>query len=261
MLANTVRVSTFRGQTVVLSKHPPKHLGAKRLVMKDYTTDLGDPPANVDYLSGMPDALSVMLNDSLGDCTCAGLGHAIQVFTANNGNMITVPDAAVLKAYKDFCGYNGTPSTDNGGVETDVLKGACSEGIGGYKFDAFVSLQPENDNHIKWGVDLCGVVYIGLNLPLSAQGQSVWEVDLSQGAASRPGSWGGHCVIVASFDADGITCITWGIKVKMTWRFWFTYCDESYAILAQSLWAPKGTTPGKFPYAQVVADAQALAAA
>ena len=33
------------------------------------------PPASIDHSKGMPGAFGMMLNDQLGDCTCAALDH------------------------------------------------------------------------------------------------------------------------------------------------------------------------------------------
>jgi hypothetical protein len=54
---------------------------------------LAPPPAWVDYTKGMPAKLGMMLNDTLGDCTCAAVYHAIQVWTHNaRKKMVTWPD-------------------------------------------------------------------------------------------------------------------------------------------------------------------------
>ena len=54
-------------------------------------------PASCDYTSEMPASLGMMLNDSLGDCTAAAVGHAQQVWTFNAGaQMITPPDAVMV---------------------------------------------------------------------------------------------------------------------------------------------------------------------
>src|SRR5271154_6174887 len=67
------------------------------------------PPSSVDYTKGMPANLGVMLNDTLGDCTCAAFYHALQVWTFNvtKGKAIdTEPDIDVKKLYELACGYN-----------------------------------------------------------------------------------------------------------------------------------------------------------
>ncbi len=67
---------------------------------------LPPPPAAVDYTKGMPTDLGMMLNDSLGDCTCAAYYHARQVWTFNTGKMVTEPDGDVEDLYVKACGYD-----------------------------------------------------------------------------------------------------------------------------------------------------------
>ena len=69
---------------------------------------LPPPPAQVDYTKGMPTNLGMMLNNTLGDCTCAAVYHAIQVWTFNatkGKSMETEPDSDVEKLYELACGY------------------------------------------------------------------------------------------------------------------------------------------------------------
>ncbi len=84
------------------------------------------PPPSVDFTKGMPDNLGMMLNDTLGDCTCAAVYHAIQVWTfnASKGKSIdTEPDSDVKRLYELACGYNpNTPGEGPGGNEQRVLK-------------------------------------------------------------------------------------------------------------------------------------------
>ena len=41
---------------------------------------LPPPPAQVDYTKSMPKTLGMMMNDTLGDCTCAAFYHALKLF-------------------------------------------------------------------------------------------------------------------------------------------------------------------------------------
>ena len=36
---------------------------------------------------------------------------------------------------------------------------------------------------------------------------------------------------VTGYTALGPTCVTWGRKQRMSWRFFGKYCDEAYAII------------------------------
>src|SRR5579862_7669629 len=62
------------------------------------------PPAH-DWSTGMPSDLGMMMNDTLGDCTCAAVYHARQVWTANTGGIVTEPDSDVEMLYEKACGY------------------------------------------------------------------------------------------------------------------------------------------------------------
>ena len=99
------------------------------------------------------------------------------------------------------------------------------------------------------------MLYIGINLPLSAQCQTVW--DAVSGPSGEPGSWGGHCVIVSKYDEKSLTCVTWGAAKKMTNAFWDKYVDEAYAILGVDWVGAKGSPDG-FNLDQLRADLQLI---
>jgi hypothetical protein len=42
---------------------------------------------------------------------------------------------------------------------------------------------------------------------------------------------GGHGVYLCGYDEDGLTCMTWGKKQRMTWDFWDARIDEAYGIV------------------------------
>ena len=224
-----------------LGKHIPR-LDSRTLRLAKYMKDLPPPPDAVDYTKGIT-SWGMMLNDELGDCTCAGIGHALQVVTLCNGAEVTLPDSDILKAYEDVGGYRpGDPSSDNGAVEIDVLNYCRTNGIGGRKILAYADPDPQNVTHCKQAVTLFGGLYIGLALPLTAQTQTLWDVAKTSifgkikrmfGASdpTQPNSWGGHAVFVPGYNHIGPVCITWGELKQMTWAFWFKYCDEAHAIL------------------------------
>ena len=60
---------------------------------------LAPAPPSCDYTTALPADLGMMGNNALGDCTCAALGHALQVWTANaNPPIDTEPDADWITA-------------------------------------------------------------------------------------------------------------------------------------------------------------------
>lgn len=248
------------GRVLLLGKGSPVG-DERRLMFARYLPAGIEPKGANDWTKGQT-SFGMMLNNALGDCTCAGVGHSPQIWTLNvYGTMCTILDANVEHIYEKWCGYvPGDPSTDQGGVEPVVLNKWRANGFFGHDLLAYCDPDPQNQEHVEIAVDLFGVVYIGLGLPITAQSQvgGVWDVvgDPNTDPNSAPYSWGGHCVIIVGYDADGLTCITWGALQKMTWRFWDAYCDESHALLGRD-WVEKNIAPSGFNYKQLLAD-QAL---
>lgn len=228
---------------------------------------LTPPPPSVDYTQGLPANLGIMLNDTLGDCTCAAVYHAIQVWTYNaSKNLLTEPDLDVKKLYVLACGYNPrVPGEGPGGNEQTVLTYLLNHGApigpGGlqrHKIAAFVEVDPRNLDDVKRTISDCGVAYIGFNVPTSLNlpdgvPPQVWDYD-----PTKAKTIGGHAVILAGYDANGATVISWGQKYTMTWSFFSHFVDEIYAI-ADSEWvASTGKTPGGLSLDELEVQMQAL---
>src|SRR5215469_7613863 len=111
---------------------------SRTLMLGKYlTAKLPKPPAKADWTKGIT-SWGMMKNDTLGDCTIAGVAHAIQVWTANTGSIQTTPDSTVVEYYEKWDGYvAGDPSTDRGGIELDVLNDWKKNGFNGHKLAAF----------------------------------------------------------------------------------------------------------------------------
>ncbi|HVC09909.1 MAG TPA: hypothetical protein VNH15_08230 [Elusimicrobiota bacterium] len=247
-------------------------LGRKRWVpdprtlhFKKYAKDVPSAPGQADF-TGPVTKLGMMLNDKIGDCAVAAPGHAVQVWTANAGKEKTIPDSAILKVYEapSVGNYNpNDPNSDQGANIIDVLKYWRKNGIGGDKLGAFLFVSPTNLEMFKKAVWLFGGGDLGINLPISAQkqvAQGLWDVP-PEGTTGdgAPGSWGGHSVAVAGFDSQGVTIVTWGQFLKMTWAFFQAYCEESWAIVSKDFLNGKGVTPNNgFDWATLTADLKAL---
>ena len=198
------------------------------------------PPASVDWTKGQT-KWGMMLNDTLGDCTCAAAFHARQVWTANTGAEDSPPDADVLQLYEQACGYiPSDPSTDQGGNEQDVLKFLMNKGYPdiGDKLAAFFEVDPRNTADIKTVINECGVCYIGFDVPenIDETPGALWKLDMSANIE------GGHAVVLVGYDSDTVTLISWGALYKMTWEFFQYYTDEAYAIISPN-WTADGKTP------------------
>jgi hypothetical protein len=120
-------------------------------------------------------------------------------------------------------------------------------------------VEPGNHLHVRQASTLFGGIYIGLELPVTAQDQDVWAVPAGGAKGpGAPGSWGGHAVNVVGYDAHGLTVITWGAKKRMTWAFWDAYCEEAYALLSRDFIRASGKAPSGFSLAQLQKDLAAL---
>lgn len=197
-----------------------------------------------------------MLNDQLGDCTIAGLGHAVQVWTANTGTEQTVADADILAAYEKWDGYNPSdPSTDQGGIELDVLTDFKRDGMAGHKLMAFADVRVSSFANVKQAINLFGGLYIGMQVPnfIMQDIPAVWDVVADDGGID-----GGHCVYVVGYDVSGVSFISWGSLYKMTWAYWQKYVDEAHALLSADFIAATGLDPQGFNLAQLQADLQEI---
>jgi len=191
-------------------------------------------PASCDYTRGITN-WGMMLNDQLGCCTIAAVGHAVQVWTANASQEVTVPDSAILSYYEQWDGYNPqNPSSDQGGVELDVLNDWRQQGFAGHSLDAYVAIelgtggsglgardsgqgealpppaltpatQPPISSQVALAIWLFGGAYIGVQLPIRAQKQKVWDVPQNPGPDDEPGSWGGHAIFLVGYDFNAGT--------------------------------------------------------
>ena len=228
---------------------------------------LAPPPPSANYVANMPANFGMMLNDQLGDCTCAAVYHARQVWTFNATKQeATEPDSDVLRLYEQACGYNPkNPASDQGGNEQHVLqfllrKGAPTgpDGKSQDKIVAFVEVDPRNIDDVKRTINDCGLAYIGFNvpqniMPTGGDPPAVWTVDQSNAKIL-----GGHAVVLPGYDSKGATVISWGQLYTMTWDFFSTYVDEVYAI-ADNAWVDAtGKTPAGMTIAELQAQMQGL---
>lgn len=222
---------------------------------KYLTPDLPPPPDTL----APPEVSNWMmfLNDQVGDCTIAAAAHLIMAWTkVSKGTAQVLPDSVVISSYSAVSGYDPkTGSNDDGAVEDNVLKFWAKSGLGGDKLGAWVDTDLGDIQQVKVCSYLFHGLYIGVALPLSAQGKSEWKVPwygtLGNG---KPGSWGGHAVCVVGYNSTGPIVVTWGQLLQMSWSFWRTYCDESHAIISQDYLLGSNKTPEGLDWASLSED-------
>lgn len=217
----------------------------------DYAARLPDPPPSAAWSEKVGD-FGAMLNTEIGDCTCAAAGHAIQVWTAANGKEVVPSDQDVLAMYEATGGYvPGDPSTDNGCVVLDVLNYWRSHGLAGHKLEGYARIRGGNQRAVRQAIAMFGGVYLGVDLPVAWQRADKWDV--GRGRDYTPNSWGGHAIIASGYSPDGITVITWGERMAMTWPALERYASEIYVLLDND-WADSDRAPNGFDFDQLSKD-------
>ena len=192
---------------------PERRVGAETCLL---------PPARVDYTGGLAD-WGMMLNNRLSCCTIAAVAHAVETWTVNAGARVGFCDEAIRLYYEKWDGYDpADPHSDQGGVELDVLKQWRHDPFAGHGLEAFAEVGTGDSGlgarEVQTAIWLFGGLYVGLELPLSAQTQDVWHTrsevrgpksdaqNRELGIGSResgpdaPGSWGGHAVYIVGYD-------------------------------------------------------------
>lgn len=198
-------------------------------------------------------------NDAYGDCTCASIGHGVQLLSAmaGAGNTVTPTDAQVLQVYYDE-NNNGQPFAagspqDQGADILSVITDWKTKGLGTPPVSpyAFVEVDTSNIDEVKVAISLFGGLDTGVNLPLASQGQPAWNTIYNPANANTwSGTWGGHSIWVVKFDATGLWVVSWGELIFVTWEFWNCYFDEAYAVLPTD-WQVR---PDGFDFTQLEAD-------
>ena len=175
-------------------------------------------------------AWGMFLNDRLGDCTCAAIGHALQAQAANTGKPLAIAGADIIRLYQDVGNYDPKrPETDQGAEMLDVLTEMRAVGLCGHRFGAFVALEPSNRDHMEAALNLTGWTYVGADLPLATLDQTVWDVGF--GPRYVPNSRGPHAMAKLAYDREFDIYVTWaGLKVA-TRRWSERYTTEAWACI------------------------------
>jgi hypothetical protein len=241
-----------------LAPHPEET--HPRVHLKDHRSASPAPvalPINW-YSKVAQSAWGMLLNDSLGDCTAAGVLHMFQSMTTYAGDPITPTNAEALALYERFGYVPGDPSTDQGANEQDVLQNITKDPIAGEEVSLFAQVDVSNHEEVESALATFGPLYLGIECPESMQDQfGAGEViDYVPGSPIE----GGHCIVLVGVDADYLYVVTWGSCVKMTWKFWEHYCDEAWAVVSKAWLEKNGNTPSGFNLSSLQAAFKALPA-
>jgi len=235
-------------------KHPPRN-DYRTLLFKNYVMKgLAAPPATYNVLTdvykelkiGQPDPSKLFPmdgNDTLGDCTCAGLAHAITTYNGLVGKQNIMAKAAVVKLYRSLTG-----GPDTGLNELDVLNYWRKTQVDGTQILAYVKIDPKNHAHVQQAIQLFGGVYLGFQCQENCQQEFAAKQPWTPGPLTQDG----HAVYAVGYDANTVTVLTWGSTQQGTWAWWDECVDEAYAILPPQAKDPQ-FCPG-FNVTQLQAD-------
>lgn len=211
------------------------------------------------------------LNDQIGDCTVAGMFHAVSSMTAysrQTSGGVTFTDDEATRVYSAVSGYDpATGANDNGAQLQDVCRfmvktGATDTSGKVHKLAAWAEVENfTNLRLLKRVLYAFGTVYLAIDCPDSAlqqfQDGQAWSV--------VPGAQfaGGHCIVMQysaayapNIGADE-TVITWGAKQKMTMAFAKQYIVEAVAVVSEDdVNVQSGRNPAGLALQQMIADCQ-----
>jgi hypothetical protein len=222
------------------------------------------PPASRDYTGKCSTALAnILANDTLGDCTCAGALHILEVITSQAGASVVFQASDAVALYSHWCGYvPGNPATDQGGDIPAILAMWCAGGIDGKGTHAIAGslvVDPANQQEVMHAIDTFGVLYLGGEL------EDAWTQ-----IASNGGTWAdvgpqdpndGHCIVAVGYDAvKGVMFDSWGFLMWMPWPSFAKFCavvdgGDCFVILTKE-WVSAATheSPDGIDFQQLVAD-------
>lgn len=208
------------------------------------------PPAAIDR-GAVPFAPGLYENDTLPDCTAAGLANAAGMVAALNGFSLAIDPARVPAFYAGCVGCAPTDAAmaaTDGAVMLDVLTRQAVEGfdVGPQLLAGLFGTLPLRRTAMANAIATLGHLYLGLTLrERDMELPAVWEVvaGVDDGAIV-----GGHCVVLWDYaglaDADTVRVATWGGWQPATWAWLAARTDEAHALFWRQLGAAAGQDIG-----------------
>lgn len=202
--------------------------------------------------------------DGCGDCTVAEAAHAFTALGVYAGKPeVLFDDSEVINVYSAISGFNPeTGENDNGCQMQDVLAYLYSTGMTDlngktHKVIAYAALgNPSDILLLSEVLKTFGYVYLGVNLPQSAEnqfGNQPWQY--------VPGSpiLGGHCIGLHRREPYGsrvgvFQMASWGALQPATISFIKNYTEEAWAVVTPDWIEANGSTMDGVSLAQLEAD-------
>lgn len=218
--------------------------------------------ADVDRASEVP-SWPVYLNDQLGDCTIAAIGHMYGAWSQyGSGSEALFDDATIQEVYSRVGGYDpDDPSTDQGCVMSQVLADQKATGITDtagkvHKVLGYAAFgNPADATLLGQVLDVFGSVYVGINVQQSME---------SEFAAGQAWDWtpgdqivGGHAICLQQRYGDAdvpYEYVTWGALEKATANFQANAAEEAWAVVTADWVRANGTTVEGLDLQQLLSD-------
>lgn len=242
-----------------------------RLSLKNYMLkSIPAPPATCAYMAKAREAIHRMyMNDTLGCCVEAEIGHSIGVFTFNANDGYIFNNNQIINMYSAMAGYvRGEPSTDQGTDIGTALSVWQQSGAppGAHRIAGSLAIDASNPEEYRTAIWLFGNLMLGLDLP------DAWVAPFPSGngftwdVAGAPDPSNGHCIGAYGYEsaAGNVSIATWGMNGFMTDAALAEYCSvsnggELYSVISKdSLKAAQQLAPNGFDWTQLVADFEAL---
>jgi hypothetical protein len=203
------------------------------------------------------------LNNALGDCTIAGVGHMYGAWTQyGHGTEAVFDDSQIQLVYSRVGGYNpDDPSTDQGCVMGQVLADQQEHGITDtagrlHKVAGYAAFgNPHDETLLGQVLDVFGSVYVGCNV----------QQQMEQAfAAGQPWDWvpgdeviGGHAICLQRRLGSGnapLEYVTWGALQPATKNFQAYAVEEAWAVVTEDWVRTNGTTVEGLDLQQLLSD-------
>jgi hypothetical protein len=160
-------------------------------------------------------------NQTYGDCTVAGVGHATLAWNARwNLRLPTMDSEQLVDTYFELTG-----GKDTGLVEANLV--ADWEASSKY-FKYELAQGTRVGRGELWATTLkYGVAYLGVALPQSAETQ--FAQDQPWTPVGGPIA-GGHCIVAVGKEGTDTLCVSWGKVVRVTAEWMAQYLMEVWAL-------------------------------
>jgi hypothetical protein len=218
----------------------------------------------------------IYLNNQIGDCTCAGMGHAVAQWTAFSGSTpggAMFADQVIQEMYSAVSGYDPTTGANDNGAELyqvcDYMMKTGITDVNGklHKIAGYADIAGFNNlGYLKQVLNAFGTVYLGVNVgnqdEVNFSDGKPWTLPVNGKQVGADNV--DHCIVMSysGFSVPGVydseTIITWGAEQKMNVPWAWTNIGEAIAIVSEDWMEANGDTLLGQSMAQLIAELKSV---